>query len=93
MNTVCAKRLANMGHAVLGAVWLSVLSSELCSGFIQDISGLPNYRFPKTVVVFILLFFVSEGFGIVPPLCIFFPPFLIKFDIGGIGWRFPGVPT
>jgi len=33
MNTVCAKRLANMGHAVLGAVWLSVLSSKLGSDF------------------------------------------------------------
>ena len=59
--------------------------------------------FMRTGVVYWLLFsfvcffywfyvFFSRVFGLVPPLVIF-PLFLIKFDIGGIGWELIGVPT
>jgi len=41
-----AYRLANIGHAVQGVVWLSALPSELFLDFFQDICSLSNYRFP-----------------------------------------------
>jgi len=46
-GNVCADRLANMGHAVQGAVWLSALPLELSFDFFRDRCGLPNYRFPS----------------------------------------------
>jgi len=30
-------------------------------------------------LLFCCFLFVSEGFGLVPPLCIYFPPFFNKF--------------
>jgi len=45
-GNVCAGKLANMGHAAQGAVWLSTLPSELGSDFFRDRCGLENYRFP-----------------------------------------------
>jgi ribonuclease HI len=45
-GNVCADRLANMGHSVQGAVWLSSLPPLLGSDFFRDRCGLPNYRFP-----------------------------------------------
>lgn len=42
----CADRLANMGHAIEGSVWISSLPTELHLDFFCDRVGLPNYRFP-----------------------------------------------
>jgi len=42
----CADRLANLGHAILGSVWLDTLPSEVHLDFYRDRVGLPNYRFP-----------------------------------------------
>jgi len=52
---VYADRLTDMGHAIQGAVWLSTLPFELRSDFFRDRCGLPNYRFPESVVVFIFI--------------------------------------
>lgn len=88
-GNVCVDKLANMGHAVHGAVWLSALPSELGSDFFRDICGLPIHRFPKYVVAFILFCWICfRGFWPSPLFVYIFPPiFLIKFEIGGIGWR------
>jgi len=45
-GNVCADRLANMGHLVQGAVWLSSLPPAIGSNFFRDRCGLPSYRFP-----------------------------------------------
>jgi len=42
----CADRLANMGHAVQGSVWLDTLPAKLHMNFFHDRIGLRNYRFP-----------------------------------------------
>ncbi|KEH26820.1 hypothetical protein MTR_6g075360 [Medicago truncatula] len=42
----CADYLANMGHSVVGAVWLDSLPLALGFDFFRDRSGWPNYRFP-----------------------------------------------
>jgi len=78
------------------AVWLSTLPSELRFDFFRDKCGLPNYRFTKSLVIFIFIcyfFFVFEGFGLVPLFVYTFPFFLLKFEIGYIGWRFYRIPT
>jgi len=42
----CADRLANMGHAVQGSVWLTALPPELNFDFFRDRCGLSNYKCP-----------------------------------------------
>ncbi|XP_024634647.1 uncharacterized protein [Medicago truncatula] len=42
----CADKLATLGHAIQGSVWLDVLPPDLLFDFVRDRLGLPNYRFP-----------------------------------------------
>jgi hypothetical protein len=42
----CADKLANMGHAITGAIWLDTLPAGVVLDFFRDRCGLPNYRFP-----------------------------------------------
>lgn len=42
----CADKLANMGHGIIGSIWLDTLPYEIHSDFYRDRIGLPNYRFP-----------------------------------------------
>ena len=77
------------GLALYLTVWVTIwfLSGSMWS---------PKLQIPRVCgsFYFYLLFFAYEGFGIVPLFVyIFFPLFLIKFEIGGIGWRLPEVPT
>jgi len=53
----CADRLT-MGHAIQGFVWLDTLTTEVQMDFFCDNVGLPNYRFPFSVVVCLHIFFV-----------------------------------
>jgi len=41
-----ADGLANMGHSVVGEVWLSVLPSHLQQDFYADRCGLLRFRYP-----------------------------------------------
>jgi hypothetical protein len=45
-SNCCADKLANMGHSVHGAVWLSVLPPDLLAEFYLDRCGMPCYMFP-----------------------------------------------
>jgi ribonuclease HI len=42
----CADRLANLGHSVVGEVWLPSLPSEFQQDFFEDRCGLPRLRYP-----------------------------------------------
>jgi hypothetical protein len=42
----CADYFANMGHSVVGAVWIDSLPRAISLDFFRDRCGLPNYRFP-----------------------------------------------
>jgi ribonuclease HI len=42
----CADKLANMGHSMVGEIWLNALPADLKYDFFRDRCGLPNYRFP-----------------------------------------------
>lgn len=42
----CADSVANLGHSIVGEVWLSVLPSEFQQDFIEDRCGLPRFRYP-----------------------------------------------
>ena len=41
-----ADYLANLGHSVVGEIWLDTLPPALTLDFFRDRCGLPNYRFP-----------------------------------------------
>ncbi|XP_024634463.1 uncharacterized protein [Medicago truncatula] len=45
-GSVCADRLANLGHSITSAVWHSTLPPDLGFDYFRDRCGLPNYRFP-----------------------------------------------
>jgi hypothetical protein len=66
--------------------------------FFRGIIGLPSYISlvccSLFALFFLFFFFTSEGFGLVPPLLLYLFPFFNKIlEFGGIGRRFPGVPT
>jgi ribonuclease HI len=42
----CADFLSNLGHSVVGAVWLDTLPHAISFEFFRDRCGLQNYRFP-----------------------------------------------
>jgi len=42
----CADSLANLGHFVVGEVWLSPLPSEFQQDFFAYRCGLPRFRYP-----------------------------------------------
>jgi len=42
----CADYLANLGHSVVGAIWLATLPPTLTLDFFRDRCGFPNYRYP-----------------------------------------------
>jgi len=42
----CADKLANLGHSMVGSVWLDSLPDEMKTDFFRDRCGLQNYRFP-----------------------------------------------
>jgi ribonuclease HI len=42
----CADKLANLGHSIVGDIWLDNLPAALNIDFFRDRCGLPNYRFP-----------------------------------------------
>jgi len=44
-GNTCADRLANLGHSVVGEVWLSALPSEIQHDFLADRCGLPRFRY------------------------------------------------
>jgi hypothetical protein len=67
----------------LGSLWITSVSLSVGGCFVLLCFYLS---------VFFFFSFFLEGFGLVPPH-VFFPLFLIKFEIGGIGWEFIGVPT
>ena len=45
-GNMCADRLANLGHSVVGQVWMSALPSEFQQNIFTDRCGLPRFRFP-----------------------------------------------
>ena len=45
-GNTCADRLANLGHSVVGEVWLSALPSKFQQDFFADRCGLPRFRYP-----------------------------------------------
>jgi len=51
-----ADKLANMGHLIHGAVWLSVLPPDMQAEFYLDRCGILRYRFPKAAVCFMFSF-------------------------------------
>jgi len=42
----CADKYANLGHSMVGEIWLDTLSYEMKTDFFRRRCGLPNYRFP-----------------------------------------------
>lgn len=45
-GNVCVDRLANLGHSVVGEVWLSTLPSDFHQVFYEDRCGMPRIRYP-----------------------------------------------
>jgi len=41
----CADTLANLGHSMIGEIWLDTLPDEVKADFFRDRCSLPNYRF------------------------------------------------
>jgi len=42
----CADKLANLGHSMVGEIWLDTLPDEVKAYFFRDRCVLFNYRFP-----------------------------------------------
>jgi len=52
----CADKMASLGHDLSDTVCFDVLPPSLYLDFFRDRNGLPNYRFPPLVHIFLLFF-------------------------------------